>query len=29
MVAGKDVDEAVPSFLSLDGTSFTVNWWSK
>jgi Peptidase A4 family len=29
MVAGKDVDEAVPSFLSLDGTSFTVSWWSK
>jgi hypothetical protein len=29
MVAGKDVDEAVPSFLSLDGTSFTVSWWGK
>jgi hypothetical protein len=29
MVASKDVDEAVPSLISTDGTSFTVNWWAK
>jgi hypothetical protein len=29
IVNGKGADLAVPSFLSLDGTSFTVSWWSK
>lgn len=29
IVGGKDQDEAVPSFLSTDGTSFTVTWWSR
>jgi hypothetical protein len=29
LVAGQDKDEAVPSFLSADGTSFTVTWWAK
>jgi hypothetical protein len=31
IVGGKDnsIDLAVPGFLSLDGTSFTVTWWAK
>jgi hypothetical protein len=31
IVAGKDnnADVAVPGFLSIDGTSFTVTWWAK
>ncbi len=29
IVNGKGADLAVPSFLSVDGTSFTVSWWSK
>lgn len=29
MVAGRKVDEAVPSLISSDGTSFTVSWWGK
>jgi hypothetical protein len=29
IVAGKKKDLAVPSFLSADGTSFTVTWWRK
>lgn len=29
IVNGRGADLAVPSFLSLDGTSFTVGWWSK
>jgi hypothetical protein len=29
IVAGKKKDLAVPSFLSTDGTSFTVSWWGK
>jgi hypothetical protein len=29
IVDGKGADLAVPSFLSVDGTSFNVDWWSK
>jgi hypothetical protein len=29
IVNGKGGDLAVPSFLSVDGTSFTVGWWAK
>jgi hypothetical protein len=29
IVNGKGANLAIPSFLSLDGTSFTVDWWTK
>lgn len=29
IVDGKQADLAVPSFLSVDGTSFNVDWWSR
>lgn len=29
VIVNKQIEQAVPSFLSIDGTSFTVTWWSR